>query len=297
MRAGLRLGILLLLAAGAFGQSGVSVEVDDVIDNRISSTDIGGFQMVGSLELRVKLNGTGLDKASAARVIVKEAKDDRGNVLTGTSTSPPDFTPRDYNNGTLQLAVQQPSREASSVRIKGTLELYVPGRDPNASFKIDKALAKLDAPFNAKALKSAKLQLTPLSREGYAAALKARKPSPKDIEAAKAEARKQGASEKEVEMLVELAQAFEGMDGDLPEGSVVLSGKKSDFDRIYRVEILGEDGQPLHMTTRGLSTRGESSLMTLQPSQAPPENATLQFMLVTDKSRVSVPFDLKVELP
>jgi hypothetical protein len=297
MRAVFGLGFFLLLAGAALGQSGVTVEVDDVVDNRVSSTDTGGFQMAGSLELRVKLNGTGLDKALAARVIVKEARDDKGNVLTAASTSLPDFTPRDYNSGTLQLAVKQPARAASTVRVKGTLELYVPGRDPNASFKIDKALAKLDTPFTAKALKNAKLSITPLSRDGYAAALKARKLDTKSIEAARAEAKKQGVPDAEVEAALALAQAFESMDGDLPEGSVVLSGKKSDFDRIYRVEILGDDGQPIHITSRGLSSRGESSLMTLQPAQAPPQNATLQFQLLTDKARVSFPFELKVELP
>lgn len=297
MRAVFGLGVLLLATGAAFGQSGVKVAVDEVIDNRVSTTDPGAFQVQGSLEVRVKLDGTGLDKASAARVIVKEAKDDKGNVLTGTSTSVPDFTPRDYNNGTLQLAVKQPARDASSVRVKGTVELYVPSRDPGASFKVEKALVKLDAPLTAKQLKSAKLALTPLSPEGYVAALKARKLDTKSLDAARAEAKAQGASDAEIEMMLELAKAFENMDGPLPEGSVVFSGKKSDFDRIYRIDVLGEDGEPLHMTTRGLSSRGESSLMTLQPSQTPPANATLQFLLITDKTRVSVPFDVKVELP
>jgi hypothetical protein len=297
MRAVFGLGVVLLVTGGAFGQSGVKVLVDEVIDNRVSSSPkAGAFQMAGSLEVRVKLDGNGLDKASAARVIVKEAKDDKGNVLTGKPDAP-DFTPRDYNNGTLQLAVKQPARDASSVRVKGTVELYVPTRDPGASFKVEKALAKLDAPMTAKQLKSAKLSLTPLSRDGYQAALKARKLDAKGIEAARTEAKAQGASDEEIETVLALAQAFDSMDQELPPGTVVLSGKKSDFDRIYRIEILGEDAEPIHITMRGVSTRGDSSLMTLQPSQTPPENATLQFLLITDKTRVSVPFDVKVELP
>ena len=110
MRAAFAAGLSLLLTMAALGQSGVGVEVDDVIDNRVSMNDTGGFQIQGGLELRVKLTGTGLDKASAARVIVKEAKDDSGKSLVGEKTSIPDFMPRDYNSGTLQMAVGQPER-------------------------------------------------------------------------------------------------------------------------------------------------------------------------------------------
>ncbi len=297
MRAAATLGLFLLFAVAVHGQSNVVVELDDVTDNRFSSTDTGGFQMTGGLELRVKLDGKDLDKAAAARVIVKEAKDDKGNSLVDASRSAPDFMDRNVNGGLLQMQTKQPARSATTVRIKGTVELYVPSRDPNANVKIEKALAKLDTPLSSKALKAAKLDLTPLSPAGYAAAKKARKITPEDLEKLKAEAKKQGASEQEIEMAVELAQAFESMDGDVSPNAVVLSGKKADFDRIFKIEILGDDGAPLDVNGRSVSTRGESSLMTLNPSVAPPANAALQLMVVTDKARVSFPFELKVELP
>ncbi|HYR28825.1 MAG TPA: hypothetical protein VEU30_10190, partial [Thermoanaerobaculia bacterium] len=226
----------------AHGQSNVTVELEDVTDNRMSTSDTTGFQVVGGLELRVKLAGKDLEKAAAARVLIKEAKDDKGNSLLGANRSVPDFFGREYNNGTLQVSVGQPSRSASTVRLKGTVELYVPARDPNANVKIDKALAKLDTPLSSKALKAAKIELTPLSRDGYAAAQKARKITDADIEKIRAEGKKAGAPEKEIEMAIELAKVFEGMDEELPANAIVLAGKKSDFDRIYRVEILGADG-------------------------------------------------------
>src|ERR1043166_5165521 len=129
-----RLSLLLALVASvsaSYAQTGVGVELDDVTDNRVSPG-----MVTGSLELRVKLKGSGLDKASAARIIVKEAKDDRGTSLVDSSSSP-DFMSRDYNNGTLQVSVNQPARAASSVRIKGTVELFVPSRDPASILKID----------------------------------------------------------------------------------------------------------------------------------------------------------------
>lgn len=296
MRAAIALGVMLLSAVAVHGQSNIAVELDDVTDNRVSTMDTEGFQMAGGLELRVKLAGNGLDKAAAARVLIKEAKDDKGNSLVKKG-DPPDFMSREYNSGTLQVGVMQPARSASTVRIKGTVELYVPTRDPNANVKIEKALSKLDAPWSSKALKAAKLEITPLSREGYTAAQKARKITEKDIEQMRAEGKKQGASEKDIEMAIGLAQAFDGMDGELAPGAVVLSGKKSDFDRILRIDILGADGTPMNVSGRSVSSRGDSALMTLSPSEPPPANATVQLMLITDKSRMSFPFDLKVELP
>ena len=291
MRAVSLLGLVLCFTTALAAQSGVGVDVDEVIDNRISAGP-----MTGSLELRVKLTGTGLDRAAAARVVVKEARDDRGNALADGSRIP-DFMPREYNMGTLQLSVDTPARGATSVRMKGTVELFVPARDTNAVVKIDKGLAKLDAPLSAKALKSAKIEITPLSPAGYAAALKSRKITDKDIESIRAEGKKRGVPDAEIDAAIEMAKAMEGLEQEPAAGAVLLSGEKSDFDRIYRVDVLGADGKPIDISSRSTSTRGESSLMTLQPSTAPPANASLQITLLTDKARMSFPFELTVPLP
>lgn len=284
--------VVLSFSNPAFAQTGVGVELDEVVDNRLSE---GPFQ--GSLEVRIKLKGTGLDKAAGARVVVKDSRDDRGNAL-GDAGVPPDFTPSDYNSGMLQLRLRQPARAATSVRVKGVVELFVPGRDPNAVVNIANALGKLDAPLSSKVLKSEKLTITPLSRTAYAAAMKARKLDEKAIAEIRAEGRKQGVPEKEIELALELAKAMGSMDAETPpEGAVILSGKKSDFDRIFRVEILGTDGKPLDMGMRTTSTRGEDAVMTLQPPAAPPANATLQLYVLTTKSRLSFPFDMEVPLP
>jgi hypothetical protein len=287
-----RLAFLLLLALPAVAQSNIAVELDEVTDNRVEA---GEFR--GSLELRVKLTGSNLENAAAARVIVKEAKDDRGNDLTSKDRSVPDFFPREYNSGTLQFTLGTPARQAKTVRLKGNVELYVPTRDPNAIVKVDKALARLDQPLNAKALKAAKIEIRPLSRPAFAKVLEEQKLDETKIAAIRAEGKKQGVSEKEVEMMIGLAQAFEMSPGDTPEGAVILAGKKDSFDRIYRIEILGSDGKPIDVGGRQTSTRGEDSIMTLQPSQTPPENAALQLYVITQKARVSAPFELTVELP
>ena len=94
-----------------------------------------------------------------------------------------------------------------------------------------------------------------------------------------------------------MAKAFESMDGGYPEGAVVLSGRKADFDRIFRIEVLGSDGKPMNTSGRSTSTRGESTLMTLNLSEPIPGDAKLEIQMITDKARASFPFDLKVQLP
>ena len=285
--------LLLFLSAplAALAQSGVGVEVDEVIDNRMSAG-----MMTGGLDVHVKLKGNGLDKATAARVLIKEARDDKGNSLSAERASD-DFTPRDYNMGMLSASVATPARAATSVTIKGTVELFVPSRDPNSIIKIDKALSKLDAPLSNPKLKSAKLTLTPLSKEGHAAWQKKHKLDDAKLEQIRAEGKKRGVDEKEIEMAVEMAKALQNLDGDLPPGAVILAGSASDFERIFRVEILGPDGKPVDVGTRGTSTRGEDAVMTLEPHSPPPANAALQLYLLTAKSKMSFPFELKVDLP
>jgi hypothetical protein len=290
MRAFISLSLLsLALSVSVLAQSKVGVELDEITDNRVADGELQG-----GCEVRVKLTGAGLDKAVAARVIVKEAQDDRGNALYHKPMNE-DFTPRDYNMGTLQFSLKPPARAASSVRIKGTVELFVPSRDPNAIVKIDKT--KLDAPLSSKALKAAKVDITLLSPAGYTALMKSRKITDKDIEGIRAEGAKRGVSEKEIEAMIGFAKAMENMDGDLPQNAVIFSGKEAAFDRVFRIEVLGRDGKPIETSGSSTSTRGDDSVMILQPKEAPPANASIQLHLLTDKSRLSFPFEMNVPLP
>lgn len=288
----LPLGFALSLAPSLAAQSGVKVEVDDITDNRIAAE-----MMQGQLQLRLKLTGTNLDKATAARIVVKEAKDDRGTVLVKPDAKPPDFEGRDYNSGMIMLSIGSPARSASRVKMKGSVDLFVPSRDPGATVKIANALKKLDAPYTSPALKAAKIELTPLSAARYKSMQDERKLTDDKIAQIRAEGKKAGASEKDIELAIGLAKAFESMDAEPRENAIYLSGKEDDFDRIYRIEVLGADGKPIDVPERGTSTRGDDSIMTLIPKEAPPAGATLQVMLLTDKSKMSFPFELSIDLP
>lgn len=285
---------VVALSAAPLLAQGTKVEILEVVDNRVNHEMIRG-----SLSIQVSVSGASADKASAARLIVKEARDDKGNDLHGDA-KPPDFRARNENAGRLEISLRQPPRDASSVRVKGNVELFVPSRDPNAVIKIPKAFSKLDAPLNSKGLKTAKLTLTPLSREKYLEQRKAFKVTPEKIEELRAEAKKQGADEKEIELAIAFATAMDAMDGseELTDSTLILGGSEDDFDRIHSVELLDAAGNELSTRGRSTSTRGEVGWMILNLAEPPPSDAALRLTLLTDKAKMSVPFELKnIELP
>jgi hypothetical protein len=291
--------VLLMLTPLAHAQS-VKVEVDGISDDRIGSGAAAWpdeFHATPQLRIDLKLTGVSADKAAAARAIVKQATDDRGTNLA-KDMKVPDFRDRNVNSGMLDLSLDSPSRDAKSVNIKGSIELFMPSKDPAATVTIPKAFAKLDKPLTSEALTAAGIKLKLLSPAAYAEDMKKHKLTDADIEKIRAEGKAHGASDKEIESVIGLAKAFDELGGQpLAEGSVILAGSYSAFDKIQSVDILGADKKPLNVTSKETTKHGESAVMILHPESLP-AGASLRFTLLTSKSKVSVPFELKnVELP
>ncbi len=282
------------MAATTHAQSKVGVEIDEVADNRMSSEFMQGF-----LEVNLKLKGEGLDRVNAARILIKDARDDKGTKLLDPEAKVPDFQSRDTNMGRLDVRVKNPPRQAKSVQLSGTIELFVPGRDPNAIVKIDRALSKPDKPLVSKSLKAEKIEVTLLSPAGYKAEREKNKLDEKAIDEARAEGKRRGVSEKEMEAMIELIKALDELGNEAPKpGTVILSGSEDDMDRIQKVRILRPDGQEVRVSSSGSSTRGDHTMMTLHPDEVPPSDSSLEFTLLTSKAKMSVPFELKtVTLP
>lgn len=274
--------------AAALAQSGVGVEVKEITDNRYSAGDFSG-----NLEIKLDLTGTGLERVAAARVVVKKAVDDQGNDLLG-ERKPPDFQMRDDSSGPLTVTLASPERAAKSIRLSGTVELFVSARDPNSKVKIDQALAKPDSTLNAKALKSEKIAIKLLSPATYEAEQAKNKLDDAKIEKMRAEAKKEGVSDKDFETMVELAKALQEMSGGpLPEGAVALAASKQAFDRVLKIRLLNKDGSEISVPSRSTSSFGDDALMVLEPSEPPPSDAAMELLLLTKKSTISVPFDVK----
>lgn len=278
---------------GALAQSGVKVELEEVVDDRFSEGPLSG-----ALQITMVLTGKDLERAEAARVIVREARDDRGTDLV-RDPDVPDFQSREYNNGKLDVRLQNPARQATSIQLKGTVELFVPSRDANARIRVEKALSTFDAPLKSKGLRAAKISITPLSPQKYRERMNAQKLDDAKIAEIRARGKAEGASNEEILQAIELIKALQELGGgEISENAVVLAGPSKDFDRIHSVDILGADGKPISIGSRSTSSDGENATMILEPSEPVPSNAAIQFTLLTDKAKMSVPFDVKnVMLP
>jgi hypothetical protein len=263
------------------------VEVEEVQDVRAG---IGPYQ--GRLELRLNLTGTDLEKIDAARVVVKEGRDDKGNELWEGGEQA-DFQSRDSNMGQLSVSLRNPARASKSIRLSGSVELFVPSKDPNAVVKVDKALTKLDKPIVSKALKAEKISITILSPKKYEEQRGQNRLDDAKIAEIREEAKKEGVDEKEVEAMIELAKAFQELGGGSPsEASVILSGRKADFDRILRVRLFAPDGTELSVPSRSTSSTGDDATMILDLSEPPPADTALEITLITKKATISVPYEL-----
>ena len=269
------------------------MEVKEVSDSRAKA---GPFS--GNLELKLVLTGTALDRINSARVLVKEARDDKGNELWANGEQA-DFQRRDYNMGEMTVRLKNPARAAKTMRVTGTIELFVPAKDPNSIVKIDKVLSKMDKPLSSKSLKAEKLSITILSPKKQEEKRGANKLDDKKIAEIRAEAKKEGVDEKEVDALIELAKAMQELGGGAAsEGAVVLSGTEADMDRILNVRLLKADGTEVSTPSRSSSTSGGETIMTLEPSEPPPADVALELTLLTKKATMSVPYELKsIQLP
>lgn len=284
----------LAVAAGPlFAAEDVRVGAGTVEDTRASDGRFGGV----SIEL--KLEGALAQDVKALRVKVKSAKDDQGTNLWKPE---PDAAPKSFEEFSPdrspkpKLALGSPARGASRIDVVGEVELFVPKRDPGTAQKVPGFLAKRDRPIASPALKSAKVELTPLSAAEYKSRMAKSRPTKDQIVA---EGKKRGASDKEIEEMVQLMEALASLGGsEEPDENSVLFEVKDPEGRLLGVDLLGKDGEPLSAQMRSSSGGLEKKTMKLSYAQKPPADATLLLTLRTPKSVVTVPLEMKgVALP
>lgn len=286
--------VVLCAALPAAGQSNVKVVLSDVVDDRISD-GMGS----GGLVLILNLDGEGLDAVKSARMRVKEAKDDSGKSLVNPKARPPEFSDRNSNAGNIQVSLDNPPRSATSMRISGTADLFVPGKDPNSLVKVPGFLARAGKPVDSKGLKAAKVELTVLSKESYVEARKKNRLDEKKIAAIRAEAKERGMKDEEIGPLIEMAKAFDEMgESDFPEHGLYLRIPKTSEEKIQELRLETSAGERIE--TGGSASRTDEAIVLQQidVKKPLPKDAVLVLSLFTEKAIVSVPFDIKeVPLP
>lgn len=155
-------GALTALCAASLpllAQPDVRVVAGDVTDARFR-----GGHRTGGLSLKVKVRGDGMDGVQAVRFILADARDDLGNPLLEEKKSAPEFRDVRGDMAEERLSLRNPPRAASSFSVSGRVELFLPGRDPNAVVKVAGALAGPNKPLSSPGLKAENLKVTVLLR-------------------------------------------------------------------------------------------------------------------------------------
>ncbi len=285
---------LLLLAAAStlLAAEDVKIAAGAVEDQRSSDDRFGGL----SIELLLK--GSGVAEVKALRVKLKSARDGAGTVLytPEKEEKAKDFEEYDANRHPgPEVRLASPSRDASTVDVAGEVELFLPARDPNTKQRFDGFLAGLDKPITSTTLKSAKVEITPLSAAQYKGRQEKNRPSKEEIAA---EGKKHGASEAEIQQAIKLMDALSSLSGEAPSENSILLETKDPEGRIIRIDVVGPDGAELHAPSRGSTGGRESKMVKIDLSEKPPADAALVVTLRTPKSLVTVPLDLRgVALP
>ena len=158
--AGALLG-LSLVAPEAAAQDEVRVAITKVQDSR---SRYQASDASARLTLFPRLEGAGLAEARGYRLTVTGAKDDLGNALAPDSDGPTKWTGKP-DGMELWLKFAGPARGASTVTLSGTVEAWIPSREPASEVKVEKFYSKAGKPLVEPALKAAKLKLTVLPRD------------------------------------------------------------------------------------------------------------------------------------
>ncbi len=284
--------VLWLLAAASLpAADDVKVAPGAVEDERASDARGGG------LSIGLKLTGGSLADVKAIRWRVKSARDDRGTSLYKASKDDKrdfeEFAPDRHPEPRLRLS--SPSRDASTVDVSGEVELFIPARDASTRQRFEGFLGRLDKPVSSSALKSAKVEVTPLSASAYKERERKNRPSPEDI---KAEGKKHGASEAEIQQAIKMFEALSALGGEEPGENSILVETKDPEGRIISIDVVAADGTELRAPSRGSSGAKEVKLFKIELAEKPPADAALLVTMRTSKSVVTVPLNFKeVALP
>lgn len=159
---------LLLAALPLFAQpKPVEVNVQRVNDRRAK-----GF--FSELAISLELPKIRLSEITASRVLVSTATDDQGNDLVDPEKAPKELEPNFRGSimresgedppATVSVTLKNPARAATTLTdVRGEIELYMPGRDPNSTAELTKFAPATGKPLTHKALKANGIEITILT--------------------------------------------------------------------------------------------------------------------------------------
>ena len=231
---------------------------------------------------------------SASRVLVTAATDDTGRNLIDAESGEPQLEPNRYGQMqegqaaqpvAVSMTLKNPDRKATKVsEVRGSIELYMPGNDPNSVAEIPKFLSSSGKPVTHKALKANGVEISFVSP----AQLDAERKRLSDIK--RKEAADAGLTGEDLDNYVKsYAESLLPLD----EGEVLLRVKdpKKSIQEISYVDAAGE--------VKRASARDEDGFTNLSTwGEKPQADWKLRVSMKTPKNMVRKSFALaNVPLP
>ena len=293
---------LIVVMVFACGQAEAQVRVmpGEVKDTR--RTD--GF--FNKLEVEMKVIGEVLSEARGIRVKVLKAVDETGKNLIPEKEKDNEFKEvdaSDQGSVKVELELRNPARRALSVtEISGTLELFVPAKDPKAIVTVPDLAAAIGQPFASPGLKAAGIEVAIWNKQQYEARRKTEEEKlKKAFEERKKKAGESGAGAEDLgEALAGgLMKVFGGLFSamtDMSENGIAI--QINDPKRqVISIEFQDREGKAIGHQGR-TTLGGEERTMIFDFENKLPEGTKVKLYLMTPASVIRSPFRLTgVALP
>jgi hypothetical protein len=255
-------------------------------------------------KLDVELKISGLASAKAVRVLVDNASDDTGKNLVGDRTASKDFKEVDSPDEETKVEVELKNTERRATKlleISGSIELFIPSRDPRATITLNNFQRDLGKPIANPALKAAGLEVTVWNKEMYEARKKAEEDRiNKELEAKAKKAEKSGDIADAAEALGQgLAAIFGSMFssfGSMDPNDVAFYVKDPQ-SRLVAIEFEDAAGKKLERGSK-MTIGGDPKTIIFGFEQKPPPTTRVKLFVLTPKSTTKTPFKLaSIPLP
>lgn len=271
----LQLNCLFVFAADS--PPPVQVLLGDVKDTRTTGKFFAG------LEVEVKLLGDAVADTKSVRATVTKCVDDTGRDLLDPAKVEQDFQVRGdaSENTTIQLRFRNPARKATSIKeLTGTLELFMPQKDPDATVTVESFQKQIGTPLPQEALKKTGIQITVWTKEQYdAMRQKKKEEAQKKAKADVGEAIAQG-----------VGQFFDGFTAIGPND--VTMEVKDPNQKLVTIEFRDSSGKKID--NRGRSSMGNKpeQQVTYHFGSKLPDTTQMVILVAAPKALLSTPFNL-----
>lgn len=266
------LGLLLVAARVQASDSHCSVGDIEYISSK--------GQFSGRLKVEIKLTGDELESAEKIRVNITQAADDTGLDLIKKEkfSGEDDFRDPGKNNAgenKIDIELMKPSTKATAIKeLSGEIELYCPGKDPEATVKFEQFMKNAGKPIDSPSLRRLQVKLTVFDKKAY------------EEFAKKEAAAKQKAAESNVgkQLVLAVTNLFDTMSEAFSKNSVIVK-LEDPQSKIIGLRFYSASGQKIDRS----SWSSSGDIQTYSFNDPMPADAAMVIMLKTDKAIRKIP--------